>query len=254
MAATSHTPTLEDPILLLHAYLDGELDPVNALDVERKIAADPKLSAERDRVIALREAMREKLPREPIPPALKARIENNIGLRRAVSRPTWSALAASVALAILVTGSSGWFLQSSQPTQLTKNAVLDGHIRSLMAPQPADVPSSDSHTVKPWFNGRVPEAPQVVDLAKQGFPLIGGRIDVVNERPVPTLVYRRRQHVISLTAVPAPGNANSSPTVSTTVGYNIVRWVANGVSYWAVSDVSASDLSAFAKLFRAASS
>ena len=250
MTTYSQTPGSDDQILI-HAYLDGELDPIAALNIERRLSDDPQLAGERDRVLALREAIQSNIPREPVSPTLRRRIENATGLRRVVSRPSWSALAASVALAIFVTGSSTWFLSGSKHALSTEGAILDGHIRALMAPQPADVPSTDSHTVKPWFNGRVPEAPHVVDLSKAGFPLVGGRIDVVNGTPAPTLVYRRRQHVISLTAIPARGSANSAPTASAENGYNIVQWVAKGVSYWAVSDVSAADLNEFAKLFGA---
>jgi anti-sigma factor RsiW len=135
-----------------------------------------------------------------------------------------------------------------------EDAVVAGHIRALMAPQPADVASSERHTVKPWFNGRVVEAPHVADLTNAGFPLIGGRIDIVAGRPVPTLVYGRRKHIISLTAVPNASKATSGPSVSVDNGYNIVHWVTNGISYWAVSDVSAPDLDEFAKLFRATQS
>lgn len=254
MNAPSHTSMLDDPSLLLHAYLDGELDPVNALGMERKIADDPKLSAERDRILALREVMQQGLPREAISPALRARIENAIGLRSAPSRPSWRVLAASVVLAVLFTGSSTWMLEGSRQPLTAEDAILNGHIRALVAHQPADVPSSDSHTVKPWFNGRVAEAPRVVDLTAAGFPLIGGRLDVVGGQPVPTLVYGRRKHVISLTAVPAPGKADTASALSTDKGYNIIQWVENGVSYWAVSDVSAPDLGELVKLFRARSS
>jgi anti-sigma factor RsiW len=234
--------------------MDGELDLTDALSVERKIADDPRLAAERDRIIALREAIHEKLPREPIPPALQLRIERTFGLRQEASRPTWRTLAASVALAVLVTSSSTWLFFGSNATRTMEDAVVAGHIRALMAPQPADIASTERHTVKPWFNGRVLEAPHVADLANAGFPLIGGRVDVVGGRTVPTLVYGRRKHIISLTAVPAAGKANSSPKVSVDNGYNLVQWTANGISYWAVSDVSAPDLDEFAKLFRATQS
>ena len=119
-----------------------------------------------------------------------------------------------------------------------------------MAPQPTDVVSSDRHTVKPWFNGRIPEAPRVVDLATEGFPLVGGRIDVIGRVPVPTLVYRHRQHLISLSAVPAGRNAGVAPRAI--AGYNILTWTENGITYWAVSDLAASDLDKFAKAFREA--
>jgi anti-sigma factor RsiW len=119
-----------------------------------------------------------------------------------------------------------------------------------MATHPVDVGSSDRHTVKPWFNGRIPEAPRVVDLASEGFPLVGGRIDVIGRTPVATLVYRVRQHLISLSEVPAGRTiATSHGQIG---GYNIVSWTDNGVAYWAVSDVAAADLDTFAKAFRAA--
>src|SRR5262249_18277579 len=122
--------------------------------------------------------------------------------------------------------------------------------RAWRATHPADVGSSDRHTVKPWFNGRIPEAPRVVDLASEGFPLVGGRIDVIGRTPVATLVYRVRQHLISLSEVPAGRTiATSRGQIG---GYNIVSWTDNGVAYLAVSDVGAADLDAFAKAFRAA--
>jgi anti-sigma factor RsiW len=238
---------------LVHAYIDGELDLITTLSIEEKIAADPKLAAERDRIIALRDAVQQNLPRDPIPPALQRRIEKAIGLRQETSHPTWRALAASVALAVLVTSSSTFLLLDPKTPQTMEDAVVAGHIRALMAPQPADVASTERHTVKPWFNGRVAEAPHVADLANAEFPLIGGRVDVVGGRPVPTLVYGRRKHIISLTAVPTAAKT-SGPIVSVDNGYNIVQWVTNGISYWAVSDVSASDLGEFARLFRATQS
>jgi anti-sigma factor RsiW len=121
-------------------------------------------------------------------------------------------------------------------------------MRSLMASQPFDIASSDRHTVKPWFNGKLPESPRVVDLASQGFPLAGGRIDVIGLTPVPTLVYRHRLHVISLTALPARLGAASPRAID---GYNIVDWTDGDITYWAVSDVSAPDLEEFARAFRA---
>jgi anti-sigma factor RsiW len=119
-----------------------------------------------------------------------------------------------------------------------------------MAPQPIDVVSSDRHSVKPWFNGRVTEAPRVIDLSQEGFPLVGGRVDVIGRTPVPTLVYRRRQHLISLLALPSSQPPIEIPSQRTIVGYHIVTWRQNGVTYWAVSDVAMSDLETFAKLFR----
>jgi anti-sigma factor RsiW len=245
----------EDPTLPVHAYLDGELDPTNALAVENRMATDPVLAAECERIQALQQLIRDRLPREAAPPGLRLRVQNAVGIRRPVSRWThtqfsWRSLAASIAITAVVAGSSTSMLLGPPRSETVRDGVLDGHIRSLMASMPIDVASSDRHTVKPWFNGRIPQAPRVVDLAKQDFPLVGGRIDVVGEVPVPTLVYGHAKHIISLTAVPASGSPDSAPVLSGSSGYNMYRWVDDGVAYWAVSDVAAGDLDKFARLFR----
>ena len=239
----------DDPKLLVHAYVDGELDPANARALERRIQSEPGLAAERDRVEALQRVLRSKFPLAPAPAHLRERIERAAGLRRLPARPTWLALAASVALAVIASTSST-FVVLAPPGDATADAVVSDHIRALMAPQPADVASSDRHTVKPWFNGRIPESPRVVDLAKNDFPLIGGRIDVVERNPVPTLVYHHRKHLISLTAIPAPGKPDAAPVSRAIEGYNLIEWTADDVTYWAVSDVAAPELAHFTELFR----
>jgi anti-sigma factor RsiW len=244
----------DDPTLLVHAYMDGELDPANARAIERRIANDPALAAERDRVAALRHALRSNFPLAPPPAALRERIERAVGLRRMPPRPTWLALAASVALALMLGSSSTFFALVRGGDTSTADTIVSDHIRALMAPQPADVASSDRHTVKPWFNGRIPESPRVVDLAKNDFPLIGGRIDVVERRPVPTLVYQHRKHLIGLTAIPAPGKPDAAPLARAIEGYNVVTWTGDGVTYWAVSDVAAPELARFTELCRRAPS
>jgi anti-sigma factor RsiW len=252
----------EDPILPVHAYLDGELDPANALAVEKQMSADPILAAECERVDALQRRIRTALPREAPPPELRRRIETAVGLAR--PRPTfaqrqysWRALAASIALTAIVAGSTtsmllGPQLASDTTSGATRVGIVDAHIRALMAPAPIDVASSDQHTVKPWFNGRIPQAPRVVDLAKQDFPLVGGRIDVVGERAVPTLVYRHRKHLISVTGVPDGKHADTAPVLTTADGYNVYRWSEGGVAYWAVSDLAAGELDTLVTLFRTA--
>jgi anti-sigma factor RsiW len=263
-----------DPTLLLHAYLDGELDPAHALEVERRLVTDRTLAAERERIEALRRVIRERLPRLTAPPGLALRIEAAIAgtsLRRATlasrfrasslgpaSRDfSWRAMAASVMLAAFLSSGATWFVLRPEPpgsniADGTADMVVASHLRALMAPQPTDVVSSDRHTVKPWFNGRLPEAPRVVDLGNEGFPLVGGRIDVISRTPVPTLVYRHRQHLISLIAVPN-GKAGAAAVARRTIaGYNVLSWSQNGIVYWAVSDLAAADLEAFAKAFREA--
>jgi anti-sigma factor RsiW len=244
------TPS-DDQRLLVHAYLDGELDSSHALEFEQRMAADPALAAERDRILALRDVLREKLPRPAVPPGLRARVERAVGLRRASPQPSWRALAASVLVtAMLASGSTFLITAQRETSDRVAEDVVDNHLRALMAPQPADVASSDRHTVKPWFNGRIPESPRVVDLATKGFPLVGGRIDVIERQPVPTLVYHRNKHVISLSAVPAPGRPNAPPWRRDSDGYHLLGWTDDGVAYVAISDVGPADLDNFASLFR----
>jgi anti-sigma factor RsiW len=242
------TDASDDPILLVHAYCDGELDPANALALERRMAEDPRLAAERDRIAALKRAMTRLKP-AAAPPALRARIERAVGMRRPAVRPSWSALAASVALAVVVSSGATWSVLGPSQTALATDEVIGGHIRSLMAEQHFDVASSDRHTVKPWFNGRTVASPRVVDLAGQGFPLLGGRIDVIGKTPVPSLVYRHDKHIISVTQTQGAG---APPSERTAEGYNMIGWTEGGVSYWAVSDLNMVELQSFVKLFRAA--
>ncbi|HME30902.1 MAG TPA: anti-sigma factor [Pseudolabrys sp.] len=241
----------DNSVLLVHAYLDGELDPANALGIEQQMSTEPALAAESERVKALQRLIHERLAHEEAPPGLRARIEASVGgLRRSRAQPSWRALAASIALTAMVASGSTWVMVGSEPTNMVADSLVSGHIRALMAPEAVDVLSSDRHTVKPWFNGRIPTSPRVVDLDKQNFPLVGGRIDVVGQTPVSTLVYRRAKHLISLTAMPAESHFELSRTPRTVNGYNVVHWVENGVSYWAISDVAHKDLEEFAQLFR----
>ena len=251
MSMDVHDSNRDRAVLLVHAYVDGELDPANAIAIEQRMASEPALAAERASVEALRHALRERLPREAEPPALRERVRRAVGITRQRTQPTWMALAASVAIAIFASSTGTWYATTQSATgSNVPDAVIAAHLRSLMAPQPADVASSDGHTVKPWFSGRIPLAPRVVDLAQDGFPLVGGRVDVVNRTPVPSLVYKRRQHIISLLAVP---NALAGSTAPQTIqGYNMISWTAEGTTYWAVSDLNLEELQMFARLFRAA--
>jgi len=236
--------------LLVHAYVDGELDPVNAIAVGQQIATDPALAAESVRVEALRRALREKLPAAELPPGLEARVRAAVGIGRTSSAPSWRAMAASIALAMVVSSSATWLVTRTPTSDDVLEPVVAGHLRALIAPQPIDVASGDGHVVKPWFNGRIPQAPRVVDLSQAGFKLVGGRVDVVGRAGVPTLVYQIRQHLISVTAIPDAADASMNQTATAVRGYNVVQWNAGGVSYVAVSDVNAADLAKFARAFR----
>ncbi len=238
----------QDERLLVHAYLDGELTTTDALAIERRMRDDPVLAAERHRVEALRDVLRTHLPPPQVSDALVRRVRARQGRRKGASIP-WQAMAASLLLGAVGASGATWALLEGSAREDPTDSVLSSHIRSLMASQPTDVTSSDRHTVKPWFNGRIPQAPRVVDLSAAGFPLAGARIDVVKRVPAPTLVYCRRQHVISVTAVPAAeGDASSSP--ATVDGYNVVSWRDGDVAYWAVSDLNMAELKEFVAAFR----
>lgn len=241
---------IDERSLLVHAYIDGELDPIDSLAVDRQIAGDPALGLEVERIQTLRRVISERLPRETLPPHLMSRIERAIGRTRRPLRPSWQALAASMLLAIALGSGSTWIALHPSSDDHFAEAIVDGHMRALMARQPIDIASSESHTVKPWFNGRIAQSPQVVDLTKDGFPLIGGRIDVINTAPMATLVYGRRLHIISVSAA-LTGNRSETPSSEHSInGYNIVHWNEGGVTYWATSDLNAAELLTFAQLFQ----
>jgi anti-sigma factor RsiW len=234
--------------LLLNAYIDGELDPAHVLEFERRLAEDRALADERRRIEALRAAVRERLPRATASPELRRRIAALARPRPfAIAERGWGAMAASIVVAFAI-GSAATYL-AVRPEQGEAELLVSSHMRSLMASQPVDVASSDRHTVKPWFNGKLPQSPRVVDLSAQGFPLVGGRIDVVGLTPAPTLVYRARQHVISLTALPVALRARGP--IHPVDGYNVVEWTDGPLAYWAVSDLASPELENFAKAFRA---
>ena len=239
---------MTDDRLLLNAYVDGELDPAHALEFEQRLAADPALAAAHARLVALRSAIAARLPREQASPQLRRRVAALARPKAAL--PGWRALAASVAVAFVAGSALTYAVRdfgANAPDQLPP-VLVASHLRSLMASQPFDVASSDRHTVKPWFNGKIPESPRVVNLSSQGFELAGGRIDVIDLTPVPTLIYKRRLHVISLTALPSKLGTSPPRTID---GYNIVDWTDGNLTYWAVSDLAAPELEEFARAFRA---
>jgi anti-sigma factor RsiW len=155
---------------------------------------------------------------------------------------TWSrnlsGLAAACALSILATW---WVIGGQETQQQLEHDVLSAHIRSLLQASPIEVASSDMHTVKPWFAGRIELSPDVKDLSAQGFRLIGGRLDYIANRRVAVIVYGRRLHTVSVFVMPA-NRGDASPAVFSRQGYNLAHWVHAGLGYWAVSDLSAGEL------------
>ena len=243
--------TTDNDHLLLNAYIDGELDPAHALEFERRLAESPALAEERQRIETLRRVLRERLPRATASPALRRRVMAlaRPSFRAADWRIGWVPMAASLVAAVAA-GSLGTLVAlgpgSREPLPET---LVASHMRGLMLNHTVDVESSDSHNVKPWFNGKLPVSPRVVNLAAKGFPLVGGRIDVIGLTPVPTLVYGARKHVISVTALPLPEREGAPARPIN--GYNIVEWTDGPLAYWAVSDLAAPELESFAKAFRA---
>jgi anti-sigma factor RsiW len=239
--------------LLLHAYFDGELDTVSALSVKQQIDADPRLATELANISALQKTLRVQFPHEPVSSNLRARIATVTGLNRhPLARPTWAAMAASIVLAVALSSGSTWMALRAPQTDQIMTEIVDGHLRSLMSQRPTDVTASERHIVKPWFNGRIPQSPRVIDLSSAGFPLMGARIDVIGSLPVPTLVYGRRLHVISLTVVPKSSGASDEMSTRTVNGYNVVSWNSGSNTYWAASDLNVRELQEFAKLFQSA--
>jgi len=134
--------------------------------------------------------------------------------------------------------------------ELIAQEIVSGHIRSLMANHLSDVASTDQHTVKPWFDGKLTFAPPVVDLSQEGFPLIGGRLDYVDNKPVAALVYQRRLHYINVFIWPSNGGPDAAPVSEALEGYNILHWSQGGMASWAVSDVSTDELKTLGTLLQ----
>jgi anti-sigma factor RsiW len=141
-------------------------------------------------------------------------------------------------------------LRGPSTQEILAQQVLSSHIRSLMPQHLTDVSSSDQHTVKPWFNGRLDFSPPVADFAKEGFPLVGGRLDYVDNRPVAALVYGRRKHFINVFVWPSASKIDAGTKDMTLQGYNLVQWTKSGMTYWVVSDLSKSELDEFVRQVR----
>lgn len=242
-----------DETLLAQAALDGELDAAGVLDFENRLAANAALAAEYGRLKTLREVMRRELVKPVAPPALRQRIAAMAAPFAAVrpARAPWRAMAASAILAAGLGSASTWLAlrPAIEDTNLAGTLIAD-HKRGLLSGRPADVASSDRHMVKPWFATRFALAPRVVDLGPQGFPLAGGRIDIIAGAPTPVLVYRHKEHFISLTALPAQGSPPAGAFVAD--GYSVEVWRDGGTEYWAISDIDPAGLANFRQLFDAA--
>jgi anti-sigma factor RsiW len=248
---------------LLDAYLDGELDLVRHLEIEHHLHDCKPCAALHESQLVLRAALRSEALYHRAPVTLPRRIGQALGREgRSSLLPIavpWRriGLAAAAACIALVSWGLGHFGAGAPAS--TKNAlaeaVLASHERSLLPLEShlVDVPSSDRHEVKPWFaNGRVNYSPIVPDLADSAFPLVGGRLDYLDDRPVAALVYQRRKHIINLFLWPSPEMASVVRVPTSKPGYHILHWADEGMTYWAVSDLNEKELGEFVQLVREA--
>jgi anti-sigma factor RsiW len=181
------------------------------------------------------------------PPGLERKIRQSLPQERAVPPAwRWLAMAASLLLGVSVTWNLAQLRSRVAPEQLLAGNVLSAHVRSLAGTHLLDVPSSDQHTVKPWFNGKLDFSPPVKDL--EGFPLLGGRLEYFEGHPAAALVYGRHKHTINLFTWPSP--APTGPGTETRNGYHLQHWSSSGMTFWAVSDLNETELGQFVSLYR----
>ncbi|MBV9484239.1 MAG: anti-sigma factor [Acidobacteria bacterium] len=241
---------------LLDAYLDGELDLVRSLEVETHVKGCDRCCLARDEYDVLQHSLKKHGVYFNAPKGLEQRIRSRLRSDKDSQRkhlipstfPNWRPVSIAASIAALIVASAIFFGTLLRPssTNVLAQQVVSSHIRSLMADHLTDVASSDQHTVKPWFSGKLDFAPVVKDLAAQGFPLTGGRLDYLDNRRVAALLYKRHQHTINLFLWPT-SQADSEPETLAIKGYNLVHWTQSGMTYWAISDVNASELRDFVR-------
>lgn len=245
---------------LLHAYLDGELDLVRSLEFEHHVADCAACADALAGQKTLRTALSSASLYHRAPASLKARVLAATGSSRSLenspraSRPRGLPYALAASLALLAFGLLGTIALvlarlPSGADGLAQEA-LASHVRSLQVAHLTDIASSDRHAVKPWFEGRLDFSPAVVDLKEDGFPLVGGRLDYLENRPVAALVYQRRKHLINLFTWPASRTQDAEMRTLERQGYNLVEWSQRGMKYCAVSNLNDAELKQFGERLR----
>jgi anti-sigma factor (TIGR02949 family) len=262
---------------LMDGYLDGELDPVTSQAIEQHLRDCRNCEQTYKTHTALTHAISRGAPYYKAPTGLRERIQSSLRAeiaerparavaanarpRSATKQPesrsilfgtswNWLALAAAIVFAAIIAWNLLPGLRRPDAEQFLATQLIASHVRSLMANHLADVPSSDQHTVKPWLDAKLDFAPPVVDLTSAGFPLIGGRLDYLDNRPVAALIYQRRKHFINLFVWPASdASRRTSAKEISRQGYHLLHWIEGDFNYWAVSDVNKEDLENFQRLF-----
>lgn len=242
--------------VLLHPYLDDELDVVQSLQVVEHLSHCTACDESREQVKRLSTVLAQADLRLTAPAALKERVQASLlPSKRPMVISDWqrrvalAVVAATVLAAIgFGVGRSGWFGKSSQ--HLLASDVTAAHLRSLQAEHLVDVRSSDRHTVKPFFSGKLDFSAPVVDLSDDGFELVGGRLDVLEVHPVAAYVYQKRKHVINVFVWPTSEPTKSAIEELTSRGYSLLHWTGSGRVCWVISDLNPSDLREFAADFR----
>lgn len=241
---------------LVHAYHDAELGLNQTLEIEQHLAACPGCSAAYDSLRTLQSALRDDALYFKAPTALQRRIRT--ALHKQDQAPaewfvrTWWQIPASMALASVLTLTLTVLLVRAPEADLT-DEVVASHVRSLQYDHLTDVPSSNLHQVKPWFNGKLDYSPPVQDFAEQGFTLQGGRLDYFAKRQVAALAYRHKEHPINVLLWPAEKAAQTHTERLTRDGYHVVHWVQQGMNYWVISELNTDDLQRFIALLQGAS-
>jgi anti-sigma factor RsiW len=252
---------------LVHALIDGELDAPHAREVETHVASCPRCAAELRDYRAMREALGAPALRHAAPAALRARIEaalpaprqaenvvTNVVAMPSAATPSRRSFLRGMATGGILSGalaaSLAVFVLQQQEDQRIVGDVVSAHLRALQGDHLIDVVSTDQHTVKPWFNGRLDLAPPVVDLTAQGFALVGGRLDYIDGQPVAAIVYKRRAHVINLFVAQAAG-VERPAAIEQLQGFNVWHWRHGDLGFWAVSDINAEELQEFGDKFAA---
>ena len=237
---------------LIHAHHDGELDAANTLQVDQHLADCPQCFGLARNLGAMRGLLRDDALRYRAPEELRRKIRVTLADTTRAGRDAtrgplawWRIGLAAAALVAIFFAFQFW---PARPDERLLAELTASHVRSLMAAHLTDVASSDQHTVKPWFDGKLDFAPPVKDLRDSGFPLLGGRLDYLAERPVAALVYSRQKHLINLFIWPAKQSAaDTAPHATERHGYHLIQWATQGMTYWAVSDLNEKELMDFAR-------